>query len=92
MSETTIRLKHPVDMGKDRPPVEEISIRRGRLGDLRGVQVGEPVPAETLMMIGSRMTGQPLGVIERLDEEDAGSVMAAVLGFIERCLTTGRTG
>jgi len=90
MSDTvTIKLAHPIEFGKT--TIEELTFRKGRLGDMKGIRVGEAVPMEGIMAVAGRMCGQPLAVMEKLDEEDAGEVVSIALGFIERCLLGGRT-
>lgn len=83
----TIRLKHPVQLGEKDQQVEELAFRRGRVGDLKGV--GDDAGFDDLMIIASRLAGVPLRVIERLDEEDAGEVLAYAMSFMRRCLSTG---
>lgn len=82
-----VELKTPIDLGKS--TVTRIEIRRGRLGDLKGMQLSEKLPADHLLLIASRLSSQPLGVIERLDMDDSGEVMAAVMDFYVRCLGAG---
>jgi hypothetical protein len=85
-----ITLKHPVDFGDER--ITSLTVRRGRLGDLKGIKLGgDAMPADHLMLVASRMTGQPLKVIESLDPEDAEEVMSLVLDFFAKCLGGGRT-
>lgn len=89
MSDTeTVTLRKPVDWGEG-DKVVALTFRRGRLGDMKGIKVtGEP-PAESLMLLASRLCGQPLPMIERLDPEDAGEVMGIALRFFAKCLSTG---
>jgi hypothetical protein len=82
-----VDLKTPIDLGKS--SVSRIELRRGRLGDLKGMQLREGLPADHMLLIASRLSGQPLGVIERLDMDDSGEVMAAVMDFYVRCLGAG---
>jgi hypothetical protein len=89
---TVIRLKHPIEFGKDRV-IEELAFRRGRIGDMKGLDLREDsIPWNAIIAIASRLSGQPTQVIEKLDEEDAGEVVSLVTGFYLRCLATGPTG
>ena len=84
-----IVLREPVEFGRE--TVAEITVRAGKLGDLKGIRLGGDIPVDAIILVGSRMTGQPIGVIERLGAEDAGELNAIVLGFFGRCLGTGTT-
>jgi hypothetical protein len=84
-----IELKFPIEFGK--VTITELQMRRGRLGDLKGVKLVTEIPTDHLIMIASRMCGQPVGVIERLDQDDSGEVMAVALDFYARSLTGGKT-
>ncbi len=57
---------------------------------MKGVRVGEAPPMEALILVASRMCGQPVAALERLDQDDAGEVMEIVLSFFARSLTTGK--
>lgn len=85
----TITLKYPVDRGSER--ITQLTVRRGRLGDLKGIKLGGDVAADDLMLVASRMCGQPRDVIEKLDPEDAEEVMSLVLDFFSKCLGAGKT-
>lgn len=84
-----LRLKRPIDFGTEH--IEELSFRRGRLGDLEGLQVSEMLPVADLIVVASRLAGQPQAVIKLLDEEDSGEVIQYAAGFIARSLLTGGT-
>lgn len=83
----TVNLKHPVSHGSER--ITSLSMRRGKLGDLKGIKLGGEVPVDNLILVASRMTGQPTQVIEALDPEDAEEVLPVVLDFFARCLGGG---
>lgn len=88
----TLKLKHPIEFGKDKL-IEELTFRRGRMGDLKGLVLREDsIPWDAILTIASRMSGQPTQVIDRLDEDDVGEVTAIAVGFYTRCLATGQTG
>lgn len=93
MSEQTwpvvIPLSTPIQFGST--VVESLSLRRGKLGDIKGMKLEASMQLDQLLLIASRMSGQPVGVIEMLDVDDAGKVMEIVLDFFGRCLGTGRT-
>lgn len=83
-----IPLKHPIEVGKR--TITELTMRRGKLGDIKGIKLGGDVPTEQLITIASRLAGEPTVVIERLDAEDSGEVMAIALDFYSRSLGGGR--
>ncbi len=83
-----VKLKIPIEFGQE--TIRQLELRRGRMGDLKGIRLsGTDLPADSLMLVASRMSGQPLGVIERLDADDAGAVSEVVLDFFARSLSTG---
>ena len=83
-----VALRSPVEFDSQR--VTALEIRRGRLGDIKGLKLSEVVPTDYLLLLASRLSGQPLRVIELLDVEDAGEVMALALDFYGACLGGGR--
>jgi hypothetical protein len=84
-----ITLRSPVDFAGQR--ITAIEVRRGKLGDLKGIKLGGgDMAAEQLMAVASRMCGQPMKVIESLDPDDAGEVMPLVLDFFATCLKGGK--
>lgn len=90
MSEpVTVKLKTPVEFGSQ--TVAELTFRRGKFVDLKGVNAGPAASTEEIILVASRLSGQPVGVIERLDEDDVGEVFLVVMGFFARCLTTGKS-
>jgi hypothetical protein len=82
-----ITLKYPVQFGSE--SISSLTFRRGRAGDLKGLKLGETVPADQLITIASRLCGKQTQVIESLDGDDAAEVMALVLDFYGRCLGGG---
>lgn len=84
-----VQLRVPVEFGSR--TIATIEMRRGRLGDIKGMKLSGEMPTDQLILIASRLSGQPVQVIERLDMEDAGEVMAAAMGFYGSCLGGGRT-
>lgn len=83
----TVTLKYPVQFGKDMT-IESLTFRRGKLADIKGLRIDAIPPTEQIMMVASRMCGQPLKVIESLDADDASDVIELVLSFFVRCLPT----
>jgi hypothetical protein len=83
----TVTLRHPVDFGKER--ITSLEFRRGQLGDLKGVKLGESLPVESVCMVASRLCGKSVKIIELLDAEDAGEVTEIAMRFFARCLSTG---
>lgn len=84
-----VTLKHPVQFGSEL--VTALEFRRGRLGDFKGMKLGELPSSDQLMLIASRLCGRPLKVIELLVDEDAEEVMGAAFAFFARCLPGGKT-
>ena len=82
-----ITLKYPVDFGSQR--ITALEFRRGRAGDLKGLKLGETIPTDQVLLVASRLCGQPLKVIESLDVDDSAEVMALALDFYGRCLGGG---
>jgi hypothetical protein len=83
-----VRLKHPVDFGSER--ITSLEFRRGRMGDLKGVKVDGIPPVDQLMLIASRMCGQPIKALEMLEDEDGAEVLEIALVFFARCLGGGK--
>jgi hypothetical protein len=84
-----VQLAYPVEFGKG-SVIAQIEFRRGRAEDMKGISIGGTVPAKDLMLIASRLSGQPLRVIELLDMVDAGEAMSIALDFYEKCLVGGK--
>jgi hypothetical protein len=82
---TKLRLKAPIALGSE--TIEELTFRRGRFGDLKGIDLAA-VNMDAIMVVAGRLSGQTTAVIERLDEEDVGEVVAIVTGFFARSLGT----
>lgn len=85
----SIQLKHPVELGSQH--ITHLELRRGRLADIKGMKLSGEMPTEHLITIASRLSGQTTQVIERLDAEDAGEVMAIAIDFYGTCLGGGKT-
>lgn len=83
-----VKLQHPIDHGSER--ITSLEFRRGRIGDLKGVKLGKELPTEDLVRLASKLCGQPVGVIDKLDIDDAGEVMDIALDFFAKCLATGQ--
>lgn len=84
-----VTLAHPVEFGSQR--ITSLELRRGRAGDVKDMKLSGELPTAHLILIVSRLSGQPTQVIERLDVDDAGEVMAIALDFYGRFLGGGRT-
>lgn len=82
-----IKLQHPIESGSE--VVDELAFRRGKMGDLKGINVGDDMTADEIITIAARLSGQPTHIIESLDEDDVSEVFAIALGFIARCLGGG---
>ncbi len=83
-----VKLQHPIQFGSER--ITSLEFRRGRMGDIKGMKLGDTVATEQLVLLASRLSGQPTNVIEMLDVEDAGEVMEIALDFFAKCLAGGK--
>ena len=83
----TVKLAHPIEFGKS--TIDELVFQRGTLGMMRGIVPGTIPPADDLMRVASMLCGHSVKVIEKLDPDDAGEVLAIALGFIGRCQKGG---
>lgn len=83
------KLKHPFSVGSEH--ITEITLRRGKLGDTKGIKLGGDIPIEQLHLLACRLSGKTIKVIEELDAEDAGEIMEAVTDFLGKCLSAGKT-
>lgn len=81
-----VTLKRPLELGSTR--IEELTFRRGKIGDVKGIPIAAPT-VEHLLLVASRLSGQPVGVLEQIDEEDSGPVLEVAARFLGRCLGGG---
>jgi hypothetical protein len=84
------KLQHPVKFTESRT-ITELTMRRGTIGDIKGLKVDRPLPMDTLIAIVSRLCGEPSKVIEMIDADDAGPIMEAASDFLGKCLAAGAT-
>lgn len=85
----TITLEHPVELGSQRITVLEV--REGCLGDLKGIRVdGGGIAMDQLMLLASRLCGQPLKVIEKLKGRGGAEALSMARDFFTECLTGGK--
>jgi hypothetical protein len=84
-----VNLKYPINFGQER--ITSLEFRRGKLGDLKGIRPSAIPTIDELIVIASRMCGQPTKVIEQLDPDDSGEALELALGFFTRCLGAGST-
>lgn len=85
----TVTLKYPVTFGSE--SITSLEFRRGRMGDLRGLKIDGLPSVDHLLLLASRLSGQPVKVIELLDAEDGARALEVALDFFARCLEDGRT-
>jgi hypothetical protein len=83
-----VKLRTPVEFGSDL--VTSLEFRRGKLGDLRGVGIDRVPPLDQLLLVASRLCGQPIKVIESLEDDDGAEVIELALDFFARCLGGGK--
>jgi hypothetical protein len=86
----TLKLQHPIEFGKGRL-VSELTFRRGKMGDIKGLKVDGVPTADQLMLIASRMCGETVALLEQLDADDGAEVMELALSFFAKCLGAGGT-
>lgn len=79
-----VTLKHPFEFGKRR--ITSLEFRRGKNGDMQGINLREEVPMDDLVTIASRLCGETTKLIRELDFEDSGEVMSIALDFYAKCL------
>ncbi len=84
----TVTLDYPVEWAGS--TVTQLTFRRGRMQDIKGMEVSGIPPTDKLMLIASRMCGQPIGLIEKLDMDDAAEVVGIAIHFFSRCLPGGK--
>ena len=85
-SETTLKLKHPIEFGSE--TISELVVRRPKARDFRGLPA-KPTFGDILDMAG-KLVGQPKAVIDDLDTEDLMPLMDMVGDFLPSSLTTGK--
>jgi hypothetical protein len=83
----TVKLTHPINFADE--TITELKFRRGRMGDVRGMTPDRMPSMDELMLLASRMCGQPVKVMELLDGDDGPEVLAIALGFFAKFLGTG---
>jgi hypothetical protein len=84
-----VKLKHPIQFGQQL--IASLEFRRGRLGDFKGMKVGTMPTADQLILLASRLSGQPVAALELLDSDDAEEVMGVAFLFFTKCLPGGMT-
>lgn len=85
----TLSLVHPIEHGKK--VIESLTFRRGKMGDLRGIDLAGVTKVDNIITVAARMCGQTVDVMNKLEAEDAGEVLLIASGFMAACLVTGRT-
>lgn len=89
MSEpVVIKLRSPIQLGSRR--LDEITVRPVKAKHLRSIQGAGNDLLQTLDL-ASKLTGEPKEVIDELEGEDLGEVLAAVNGFLFVIQGTGKT-
>jgi hypothetical protein len=83
-----LTLKRPIDFADER--IAKLEFREGCLGDLKSIKVTrEGITIDQLMLIASRMCGQPVKVIEMLKGKDGADALAVARDFFTESLTGG---
>lgn len=84
-----LKLKQPATVADE--TITEITFRRGRMADLKGLTIDlKLLSFDTIITVASRLTGKVTKIIEALDFEDSGEVVAIVMDFLEKSLPTGK--
>lgn len=88
----TIELREPIDFGEKNPQhITMLTFRRGRMGDLKGMATEDISSIDKLLVIASRMCGQPVAALQMLCDDDGGKVIDIAMGFFGRSLLGGKT-
>jgi len=92
-----VKLRHPVKDEVEERTIEELRFRAGRFGDLKGLrfQFGTgavPVEFDDLMTVASRLSGERVEIIAKLEGQDLAEVVRLALDFYLSFLMTGETG
>lgn len=85
-----VKLAYPIEWGKGEF-VDSLSFKRGTMGDLGDVTSGVLPTIDKALMIASRLCGQPLAMLKKLDGEDGSAVLEIAYGFFARCHGAGKT-
>lgn len=89
MSEpTVITLDYPVEAGGE--TIRQLTLRRPRVKDMKAMMAGENDFDQAAILV-SRLSDQPLAVIENLDAADFERVNKAVADFLPDGRATGRS-
>lgn len=83
-----VKMKYPITHGTE--TITSLSFRRGKLADLRGIVPDGVPPVEKLLLIASRQCGQPVPVLEKLEDSDGAEVIKLALTFFARSLGGGK--
>lgn len=84
-----LALKFPVAHGKRQ--ITSLLFQRGTMGCLTDMKVDGVPPANDLLLIASRLCGEPVAALKLLDPEDGAEVIEMAMTFFARCLGAGRT-
>jgi len=85
-----VKLAYPIEWGKQ--TIDSLSFRRGTMGDLGSNTTPGEIPTfDTLLLIASRLCGQPVAALKKLDPEDGAEVQLIALDFFGRCHAGGKT-
>lgn len=84
-----LKLGTPIQFGKQ-TVITELTFQKGTYGVLKGLRIDRAPDVNELMLIASRLCGQPVNVIELLDPDDADEVTTIALGFFGRCRGAGK--
>jgi hypothetical protein len=86
----SVALGTPVQFGKTL--ITSLVFQRGTLGVLRGMSLDvDRLPdVDRLLMIASKLCGQPPGMLDMLAPDDVQEVLAIALAFFARCRGGGK--
>lgn len=85
-----VELQHPIQHGSEE--ITELRTeRRLKAADLRGIAFGANMSADDMMLLVSRLFGQPLSVVKELDVSDLLSTSKVINSFFESGPETGET-
>ena len=85
----TIRLKYPVEWGKDEDPRDTLIVKRRLKGkDLKEIP-SDNIKLGHMVKLVSKITGEPMSFVDELDSEDLFKAIEVVKSFLPNSQTTG---
>lgn len=86
---TVIELEYPIEWGKDKEPVSEITLKRPKGKHIKNLDGN--VNMAQLLGIASKVSGRPPVFFDEMDAADVVKVTEAIGDFLESGPKTGET-